>query len=153
MENLYNLKSGMPVGFLGFPSERLSGLGDNENYNIDAPIATMQTGIITAVTDFYFKDAGVSGNYCIRHNLPLTGGASGSPIFNTKGQVVALLNGSNMLRVPNFDKKGNPIFDADGKIKRIRYPNAAMVGFGVRVDLLDGVNNAAIPIKKWLQEK
>ena len=152
-ECLRDLKSGMPVGFLGFPSETLGGLGKNENVNLDAPIATMQTGIITSVTNFDYEDAGFSGNFCIRHNLPSAGGASGSPIFNTKGQVVALLNGGNHFLVPYIDDQGKPVFDANGKLDRTRYPNAAMVGFGVRVDLLEGVSGVPVPIQEWLRNK
>ena len=60
-ESLRNLKPGMPIGFLGFPMEDLI----NENVNLESPIATLQTGIVTAISDFHFKDAGFSGNYFI----------------------------------------------------------------------------------------
>ncbi len=138
-ENLQKLKAGMPVGFLGFPMEYLI----KGNVNLESPVATMQTGIITAISDFNFKDAGFSGNYCIRHNLPSAGGASGSPIFNTEGQVVALLNGGNIEVAVEIAM--------DKIVGFHRTPNAALVEFGVRVDLLEGIGKP-IPIKQWLQE-
>ena len=122
-KTLGNLKSGIPVAFLGFPTEGLR----QDNVNIDNPIASMQTGIIVAVSDFEMKDAGKSGNFLIRHNLPATGGASGSPIFNQKGEVLALLYAGNIIGQVN----------SAGKVQRA--PSAAMINFGVRVDLISGM--------------
>ena len=132
-EQFRNLKSGEPVAFIGFPMENLTG----KNVNIDNPVASMQSGIIVAVSDFEFKDVGPNGNYMIRHNLPATGGASGSPIFNRKGEVIAILNSGNIIgQVRN------------GKV--FRAPSAAMVNFGVRVDLLDGIGDP-IPLQDFLK--
>lgn len=122
---LGNLKSGVPVAFLGFPMEELRG----DNVNIDNPIASMQSGIIVAVSDFEMKDAGKSGNFLLRHNLPATGGASGSPIFDQDGHVLALLYSGNIIGQ----------IDRSGKIQRA--PSAAMINFGVRVDLISGMND------------
>src|SRR5262249_42951687 len=55
----------------------------------------------------------------IEDSLPSAGGASGSPIFDSHGEVIALLSG------------GNNISSKEGRI-----PNAAMVNFAQRVDLL-----------------
>ena len=133
-ETLGALKSGTSVAYLGFPMERL----EKDNVNVENPIASMQTGIIIAVSDFQFKDAGPSGNYWIRHNLPCTGGASGSPIFNRNGEVVALLNAGNII----------------DSIKRKygRTPSAAMINFAVRVDLLDGVGSP-VDIETFVKRK
>ena len=133
---LRKLKQGMPVAFLGFPMENLA----KGNVNLEAPGATMQTGIISAISDFDLKEAGFDGNYLLRHNLPSAGGASGSPMFNVKGEVVALLFGVNMDNV-------NPLLNGTG-----RTPNAAMVNFAVRVDLLEGVGEP-VPIQQWLQDE
>ena len=132
---LRELKQGMPVAFLGFPMENLA----KDNVNLEAPGATMQTGIISAISDFDLKEAGFDGNYLLRHNLPSAGGSSGSPMFNVKGEVVALLFGVNMDNV-------NPLLNGTG-----RTPNAAMVNFAVRVDLLEGVGEP-VPIQQWLRE-
>jgi hypothetical protein len=55
----------------------------------------------------------------IQHDLPATGGASGSPIVGASGRVVALLNAGNVFMV-NGD----------------RVPNAALVNFAQRADLV-----------------
>lgn len=134
-KTLANIKSGIPVAFLGFPIEGLR----NDNVNIDNPIASMQSGIIVAVSDFEMKDAGPSGNFLIRHNLPATGGASGSPIFNQKGEILALLYAGNVIGQVN----------SDGKIQRA--PSAAMINFGVRADLISGMAEP-VATEKFLQQ-
>ncbi len=116
---LQSLKPGEPVALLGFPMENLV----NDNLNQDTPVATMQTGIVVAVSDFDMKNAGAEGNLMIRHNLPTAGGASGSPIFNRSGEVIALHYG------------GNYIFDEEHG----RIPVSAQVNRAVRIDLLSGM--------------
>jgi len=55
----------------------------------------MQTGIITAVTDYWGSQADEGDRLLVQHNLPSTGGASGSPIFDQNGDVVAVLCAGN----------------------------------------------------------
>ena len=55
---------------------------------------------------------GVSSRLLLQHDLPATGGASGSPIVGASGRVVALLNAGNLFMV-NGD----------------RVPNAALINF------------------------
>lgn len=132
-DTLGALKSGEPIAFLGFPMENMF----NDNVNLDNPVASMQSGIVVAVTDFDMKDAGPSGNYLIRHNLPSTGGASGSPIFNRNGEVVALLYAGNMIgQIQN------------GQV--VRAPSAAQINFAVRSDLLKGMGTP-VEIQQFLK--
>jgi len=56
----------------------------------------MQTGIITAVTDYWGSQADEGDRLLVQHNLPSTGGASGSPIFDQNGEVVAVLCAGNI---------------------------------------------------------
>lgn len=123
-QELRKLDAGYPVAFLGFPTANLPDYVD-----LEFPIAMMQTGIIAAVTDYWNRDSGISNNYQIRHNLPATGGASGSPLFNTKGQAVGILSaisGYDIIQVTT-----------DGRlINAGTAPNAAQVNYGHRADLI-----------------
>ncbi len=121
---LGKLRSGYRIAYLGFPSEGLAGGG------VDArnPVATMQSGIVTSVTDWWLGKADFDKALLVQHNLGATGGASGSPIFNTKGEVVALLSAGNII--------GQVQVAPDGSTHVIRAPSAAMINFGQRADLL-----------------
>lgn len=126
-ETLQQLDSGYRIGYLGFPMEGLAGGGvDPRN-----PVATMQSGIITSNTDWWQGQAEFPDRLLIQHNLGATGGSSGSPIFNAKGEVVALLNAGNVISQVKVASNGETYIT--------RAPSAAMVNFGQRVDLLSGV--------------
>lgn len=90
---LQALDSGHRVAFLGFPMEDLRNGGvDPQN-----PVATMQSGIITAVTDFWLAKSVFENRRLIQHNLPTVGGSSGSPIFDPDGEVIGILSSGNMI--------------------------------------------------------
>jgi hypothetical protein len=120
---LHRIESGTPVAFLGFPTENLIG----GNVNLQNPIATMQTGIVTSISDFFLEDGGPERNRLIRHNLPATGGASGSPLFLQDGTVAGALNAGNINMVEFSTKDG---------VQQYRIPSAAQVNFGMRIDIL-----------------
>lgn len=85
------IDSGKRVAYIGFPTERLTNGGSDS----ERPVATMQTGIITAVTDYWGSQAEAGDRLLVQHNLPCTGGASGSPIFDQNGEVLAVLCAGN----------------------------------------------------------
>lgn len=111
-KRLDTLHAGEPVAFVGYPAENLV------NFDVRAPASTSQVGIITSVRNFFLTSDG-GPPQLLEHSLPSAGGASGSPIFDNTGRVIALLSG------------GNNIASKDGRI-----PNAALVNFAQRVDLL-----------------
>ena len=71
--------------------------------------------------------------HLIRHNLPATGGASGSPIFAPNGEVVGILFAGNIL-LDSYCKEKQKAAKKDPGICRM--PNAAMINFAERADLL-----------------
>ena len=83
-EELKKISSGYPVATLGFPQEGLVG----KNVSVRDPVASMQTGIIVAMTDYWDGDSGFAKNTMLKHNMGTAGGASGSPMFNRKGEVI-----------------------------------------------------------------
>jgi V8-like Glu-specific endopeptidase len=124
---LQSLRSGARVAFLGFPTESLEG----GNLDTQMPIATMQSGIVTSLSDSFLGDSGFENNRLVRHNLPATGGASGSPIFTPDGVVVAILWGGNL--------QNSVVQKEEGKLAVERDPSAALVNFAARIDGLAGV--------------
>lgn len=124
---LGRLMAGQRLAYLGFPVESLLG----NNVNLSHPIASMQSGIVVAVSDFRYGDSGFAGNRLLRHNLPATGGASGSPMFDPEGRVVAILNAGNIAELHTQSP--------DGKTTTGRTPSAAQINFAQRVDLLHDI--------------
>jgi len=103
------LRVGQPVGTMGF-SEAVS------HPHTAAPIATFQNGTIGALHPFSPNRA------FVQHNLDLSGGASGGPILDHLGWVIAV-NNSGTERL---------VFDANtGQPERVPTGDS---GFGVRVD-------------------
>lgn len=124
---LENLKPGDAIQYIGFPTENLEG----NNVNLNNVMATTKSGTINAMSDWWLGDSGPEKNKLIRHDLGTTGGASGSPIFNKNGQVIGLVNAMNIEIVAKFTTSGQQTL--------VRSPNAAMVNYGIRVDLLNDI--------------
>lgn len=81
-DELQNLKPGEAIAFVGYPA------ADAKNKTAEQ----MHFGFVSGSTDFL----GVGGNrpgQLIYHTAPASGGASGSPIVNGKGEVIAILSG------------------------------------------------------------
>lgn len=135
-ETLYALAPGHEIAYIGFPTE---GLMLEGNLDINNPEAVLKQGTINKITDFNNVFSTSEFNKSIIHDIPVTGGASGSPIFLPNGEIVALLWGGN---VHGKDKNN------------ARIVSAALHNFAVRVDALDIVKEQKIhDLKEWLGEK
>ena len=122
-DELKALRPGVPLLLVGYPMEDLLGT------DVTRPEPQSQQGFITSVTTFWLSYDPDLDNPLIQHSIPVAGGASGSPILNSKGEVIALLNAGNMEVVAKPDGAGGYYND--------RAPSAALVNFAQRVDLLD----------------
>lgn len=129
----YQLKVGSPIATLGFPGE-LQGTNDLADLY---PIATFKDGTVSALRPRY---EGIGYNaprdtYIVQHNLDLSGGTSGSPIFDPSGKVVAINNAGIDLEVR----------DISGGTTLV---SQAALGFGIRVDKINEFLNAGIAAKR-----
>jgi len=125
-DTLRRLASGDEVGYVGYPSERMVAGG----VNVAQPTPQTHVARITAVTDFFLAEGETDERHLIQHSLPGAGGASGSPVFNSRGEVIALFNAANLLTVP-----------VSGGQARI--PNI-LVNFAQRADLVQELMVAKI---------
>ena len=121
------LRVGQPIASIGFPGE-ISG-----TYST-VPIATFKDGTISALRPFSTGVVPTPANSTfIQHNLDLSGGTSGSLIFDHLGWIVGINNaGTEKL-----------VFDLNtGQPQRVPSGN---IGFGIRVDeiwrLIDHVDS------------
>lgn len=120
-EKLMHLTPGARVAYLGFPMEDMAGGGANSQN----PAAIMKSGIVSQVTDWWLGQADPPQRYLIQHDLGVAGGASGSPLFDTDGQVVGIISAGNMAAGVDV---------TSGQMKRI--PSGVLLNFAQRVDLL-----------------
>lgn len=129
-EELKKLRIGTQLGTMGYPGELsgvyLSGF-DQKSQTAKTALATFKDGWIGRITDFRRARADFATSYFIQHSASLSGGTSGSPMFDTNGKVIALNNSGLDLMVSV--KKGE-------KAGTERTPSAAEIGNAIRVDLL-----------------
>lgn len=138
-ESLRSLAAGDEVAYVGFPMEGLA-LG---GVNIDRPAPKAQLGYVVSTTD-YFGGAAPDPDQrlLVQHALAASGGASGSPILNRKGEVVAVHNAGNVI----------------GEIDGVRVESDASIFFAQRADLvrelLDGTAGERQEARRgvWEQE-
>ncbi len=90
------LGAGEPVAFMGFPAEGIVHGG----VDVRRPRATSQIGIVTSMTDFFFGRAARESAQLVHMSMAVAGGASGSPIVDRQGRVVAILSAGNFVGVP-----------------------------------------------------
>ena len=127
------LGAGDVVGFVGYPAEDMVVGG----VNLSHPSPTTQVAHVTAVTNFFLATDDPAYTTLVQHALPATGGASGSPIFNDQGEVVAVLNAGNIT--------------VGGMGQRI--PSAVLVNFAQRADLVRELLDGTAPTRQEARTK
>lgn len=111
------LRVGQPVATMGFP-------GEIAPLNTTVPLATFKEGTISALRPYRPEAEPVTpeDSRVVQHNLDLSGGTSGSPIFDHEGWIVAVNNAGTEALV---------IDQRTGEPRRVPSGN---IGFGIRVD-------------------
>ena len=111
------IRVGQPIGTMGFP-------GEISDPFATVPIATFKDGTISALRPFHNLSPTPENSRFVQHNLDLSAGTSGSPVFDHSGWVIAINNAGTDRIV--FDQ-------ITGRPQRIPSGN---LGFGIRVDEL-----------------
>jgi hypothetical protein len=88
---------------------------------VTKPTPQSKVGNLTTVTDYFNIHRKDGLNHLVQHDMGATGGASGSPLINTDGEVVAVLSAVNF------------IFLSSGEA---RIPSGASINFAQRADLV-----------------
>jgi hypothetical protein len=94
-----------------------------------APVQHVHFGTISALTNFFTfaSDSDWEHAQLVHNTIPITGGASGSPIVNMNGEVVAVVSSGEVLSRPSDDA------DATAPAQ----PSAVLVNYAQRIDLID----------------
>lgn len=116
MGELQSLSAGDEIATIGFP-------GETNDVGTIQPIATFKSGTISALRPFNPEStpSSIQNNVIIQHNFNTTGGTSGSPVFNNKGNVIAIHN------------SGEYEFIKDGEGEWRRIPVGSL-GYAIRID-------------------
>ncbi len=114
-KELHNLRAGQPLAYIGYPVE---GLIESD---FGQPQPRTQVGNIVTLESVARQQVDADRGLLVVHSLPLAGGASGSPIFDRHGKVIALASAGNLFKTSIFGP---------------RYPNAVSVNFAQRADFL-----------------
>ncbi len=127
---LEQLAPGTPVASVGFPVEGLAG----SESATKAP-GTLHFGYISSLTDVFMCRTDKVHQLLIQHSVPVTGGASGSPLIDTSGKVIGIVNGGNTTVFKDTGEAVNA---------KVRMPSAALINFAQRVDLLEDLAHGAV---------
>jgi len=88
---LNNLQQGLDIALIGYPAENAKNKSMLQN----------RQGVISGLTDFFGIARGKSSEL-IYHTAAVAGGASGSPIINRDGKVIAVFSGGETLSLFNY---------------------------------------------------
>jgi V8-like Glu-specific endopeptidase len=144
-----SLEPGAAVAAIGFPIEDMTG----QMVVTQAP-ATLHFGNISSLTDVFMCKADPGHQLLIQHSVPVAGGMSGSPLIDSSGKVIGVVSGGTTatviedvavrLKAPTSStSSGQGKDQPTAKVEQdtIRIPNAALVNFAQRIDLLSGIGD------------
>lgn len=90
---LFGIRQGSEVTTVGFPMEGLLGGGTDSS----RPVASFRRGSLDKMTDAFLGRGDVEDSIMLSYQFEITGGASGSPVFDTRGRVIGLVAAGNVV--------------------------------------------------------
>jgi hypothetical protein len=120
-DELRALSSGTAVAMAGYPAEEVAG-APVRSYGA---VPELHVGTVTSTSDFFFFPADFEKSQLVHHDLPETGGSSGSPIVGRSGRVVAVNSAANF-----------HFYQPDKARQPVRIPTGVLINYGQRVDVL-----------------
>jgi S1-C subfamily serine protease len=142
-DELRALTPGTPVALIGFPSEGLKGADTKAT----AP-PTHQFGWISSLMNVFMGQAEPAQQVLVQHSVPVAGGASGSPLIDRQGKVIGVVTGGNVVRLAKAG--GDKTEGATSETQRV--PNAALINFAARADLIEALRDGDAEQKLALDE-
>lgn len=131
---LEQLRIGTQLGTLGFPGELtpayLRDFVPNKEF-VRTVQATFKDGWVGRITNYRFENDDQQFSKYIQHSASLSPGTSGSPMFNLKGEVIAVNSGTLQI-------ESDLTIEVDGRKQTttVTNPSAAEIAFAIRVDEL-----------------
>lgn len=102
-QELLDIKPGDAVALVGYPMESQAGSG----VNMDAPYPQLRAGTVSRTTDYFLGTDVAAKRHMIGMNLSSAGGASGSPVFDRNGHVVAVNSAGDYFMLANNKRIGS----------------------------------------------
>jgi hypothetical protein len=133
-----SLETGRAIAFAGYPIRDT----DGEAIACTARVPLVHYGSVSATTDFLMSLLAASDDQAqlVHNTIAVTGGASGGPVVNQKGEVVAVVSSGEVICV---SAAANCLDEALQGKSVTKVPNAALVNYAQRVDLVDDLRGRA----------
>ena len=134
---LQKLKPHTLLAMEGYPMRDVAG----KEISVEKPEPQFSRGQIKSITDVFMTSTDDQDqSLLVQHDLPATGGSSGSPIVDTSGDVVAIFNAGNVTKLPVLDAD-NSLGGCTQTEKFKVVPSAVDINYAQRADLLGDLLN------------
>lgn len=129
MADALAVRPGAQIYVYGFPGNTM---------NEASPVATITQGVLNRFTDFFDRAADPPAAQKLQHTAQTTSGSSGSPIFLSSGQVIAINAGSLVA-----EERTQVVDPTTGRVNTVEMSRSSNFKYGMRADLIRAAIHAA----------